>query len=147
MAIENPTNTYCQGMSLPLHQGTLAHQSLDLTQIKFSMLREVNIRARGGHTAAKFSRTALSSDCNHNWCLDGPKVYLLDEQPTSCPYKKLRPVSLRSEGTSMMISDDLAMLFNTTKKEVIMLPGCPQITLYHTSTLLSTGELLVCQTL
>ena len=32
----------------------------------------------------------------------------------------------------MMILDDLAMLFNTTKKEVLMLPGCPQLTLYHT---------------
>ena len=33
----------------------------------------------------------------------------------------------------MMISDNLAMLFNTTKKEVIMLHGCPQLTLYFTS--------------
>ena len=33
----------------------------------------------------------------------------------------------------MMILDDLAMLFNVTKKEVLLLPGCPQLTLYHTS--------------
>ena len=43
------------------------------------------------------------------------------------------PASLRLEGTSMMIFDDLAMLFNVTKKEVLLLPGCPQLTLYHTS--------------
>ena len=101
--------------------------------IKFSMLWEVYIRTRGGQTAAKFSRTALPSFFNRNWCLEGPKVYLLDEQPATCPYKKILSVSLRPEGTSMMISDNLAMLFNTTKKEVIMLHGCPQLTLYFTS--------------
>ncbi len=33
----------------------------------------------------------------------------------------------------MMISDELAMLFNVTKTEVLLLPGCPQITLQHTA--------------
>ena len=33
----------------------------------------------------------------------------------------------------MMISDNLAMLFNVTKMEVLLLPGCPQLTLHHTS--------------
>ena len=33
----------------------------------------------------------------------------------------------------MMISDDLSMLFNMTKKEVLLLPGCPKFTIYHTS--------------
>ena len=33
----------------------------------------------------------------------------------------------------MMISDELAMLFNVTKTEVLLLPGCPQITLHHTA--------------
>ena len=33
----------------------------------------------------------------------------------------------------MMISDNLVKLFNVTKKEVLLLPGCPQLTLYHTS--------------
>lgn len=60
----HPTNTYCQGMSLLLNQGTLADQSLVLTQIKFSMLREVYIRTRGGQIAAKFSKIALPADCN-----------------------------------------------------------------------------------
>ena len=32
-----------------------------------------------------------------------------------------------------MISDDFAMMFNITKKQTIMLPGCPQLSLYHTS--------------
>ena len=33
----------------------------------------------------------------------------------------------------MMISDNLAMLFNVTKTEVLLLPGCPQLTQHHTS--------------
>ena len=32
-----------------------------------------------------------------------------------------------------MISDELAMLINVTKMEVLLLPGCPQITLHHTA--------------
>ena len=44
----HPTNTYCEGVSLPLHQGTIADQSLVLTQICFSMLHEVYLRTRGG---------------------------------------------------------------------------------------------------
>ncbi len=113
----HPTNTYCQGCPSAFYKGTLADQSLILTQIQFSMLCEVYIRSRGGKTAAKFSRIALPSDCNKQWCLDGPKVYLLDKQVQSCPYKRIRTASLRPEGTSMMISEDLAMLFNTTKKD------------------------------
>ena len=35
----HPTNTYCTGVSLPLHQGTMADESLVLTQVRFSMLR------------------------------------------------------------------------------------------------------------
>ena len=31
----HPTNTYCEGVSLPLNQGTVADQSLVLTQIRF----------------------------------------------------------------------------------------------------------------
>ena len=33
----------------------------------------------------------------------------------------------------MLISDELAMLFNVTKTEVLLIPGCPQITLHHTA--------------
>lgn len=129
----HPKNSYCQGVSLPLLKGTLEDQSLVFTQIKFLMLRGGYIRTRGQTAAAKFSRIALPSNCNHHWCLDGSKVYILDEQPLTCPYQKICTASLRLEGTSMMISDDLAMLVNTTKKEVLMLPGCPQLTLYHSS--------------
>ena len=32
-----------------------------------------------------------------------------------------------------MISDELPMLFNVTKTEVLLLPGCPQITLHQTA--------------
>jgi len=45
----HPTNTYCEGVTLPLHQGTVADQTLILTQVRFSMLREVYLRSRGGN--------------------------------------------------------------------------------------------------
>ena len=32
-----------------------------------------------------------------------------------------------------MISDELTMLFNVTKKDVLLLPGCPRLTLHHTA--------------
>ena len=51
----HPTNTFCEGVSLPLRKGTIADQSLVLTQIRFSMLREVYLRTRGGKTAVKHS--------------------------------------------------------------------------------------------
>ena len=41
-----------------------------------------------------------------------------------CPYKKIHTIDLRLEENSLMISNGLAMLFNTTKQEVIMIPGC-----------------------
>ena len=129
----HPTNTYCEGVSLPLHQGTVADQSLVLTQVRFSMLREVYLRTRGGKTTAKYSRVSLPTGCARSWCMDGPRVYLLDAQAQACPFKRIRSVSLRHEGTHMMISDELAMLFNVTKTEVLLLPGCPQITLHHTA--------------
>ena len=54
----HPTNTYCEGVSLSLHKSTIGEQSLVLTRIWFSMLREVYIRTRGGKTTAKFSRVS-----------------------------------------------------------------------------------------
>ena len=58
---------------------------------------------------------------------------MLDDQAQACPFKRIRSVSLRPEGTSMMISDNLALLFNVTKTEVLLVPGCPQLTPHHTS--------------
>ena len=104
----HPTNTYCEGVSLPLHQGTIADQSLVLTQIRFSMICEVYLRTRSGKTAAKYSHVSLHADCLKNWCLDGSRVYLQDDQAQACLFKRIRSVSLRSEGTSMMILDKLA---------------------------------------
>ena len=37
------------------------------------------------------------------------------------------------DGSSLLVSDELAMLFNVTKSEVLLLPGCPQITLQQTA--------------
>ena len=67
----HPTNTHCEGVSLPLHQGTIADQSLVLTQIRISMLSEAYLRTRDGKIAAKFSRVSLPSNCSKSWCLDG----------------------------------------------------------------------------
>ena len=63
----HPTNTYCEGVSLLLHQGTVADQSLVLTQVRFSMLREVYLRTRGGKTTAKYSRVSLPTGCARSW--------------------------------------------------------------------------------
>jgi len=129
----HPTNTYCEGVSLPLHQGTVADQSLILTQIRFSLLHEVYLRTRGGRVAAKHSKVSLPTGCASTWCVDGPKVYLVDEQAKTCPFKRIRPITLRTEEENLLISDDLAMLFNVTKKDVLLIPGCPQLTLHHTA--------------
>ena len=129
----HPTNNYCEGVSLPLHQGTIVDQSLVLTKIQFSMLCEVYLRTRGGKIASKFSRVSLPYDCSKSWCLDGPRVYLMDDQAQACPFKRIRSISLRPEGTNLMISDNQAMLFNVTMKEVLLVPGCPQLMVYHTS--------------
>ena len=96
------------------------------------MLHEVYLRTRGGKTAAKYSKVSLPADCSKSWCHDSPQIYLLDDQPQACPFKRIRSVSLRPEGTNM-ISDNLAMLFNVTKKEILLLPGCLQLTIHHTS--------------
>ena len=97
------------------------------------MLREVYLKTRGGKTAAKYSRVSLPTGCARSWCMDGPRVYLLDVQVETCPFKRIRTVNLRHEGTHLMISDESAMLFNVTKTEVLLLPGCPQITLHQTA--------------
>ena len=76
---------------------------------------------------------SLPTGCNRNWFVDGPRVYLLDDQVQVCPFKRIRAVNLRPEGINLMISDELAMLFNMTKTEVLLLPGCPQLTLHHTA--------------
>jgi len=47
------TNTYCSGVSLPLHQRTVADQSLVLTQVRFSLSKEIYLRSKEGRTAAQ----------------------------------------------------------------------------------------------
>ena len=93
----HPTNTYCEGVSLPLHKGTVADQSLILTQICFSMLHEVYLRTRGGKTAAEHSRVSLPSDCSRSLCMDGPRVYLLDDQAQACPFKRIESLEFWQE--------------------------------------------------
>ena len=129
----HPTNTYCQVCPFRYIKAPWQISPLSLPKSDFPCSVKFTSDQEEGKTAAKFSKIALPSDCNRHWSLDGPKVYLMDEQVQSCPYKRIRTASLRPERTSMMISEELAMLFNTTKKEVLMLPGCTQLTLYHTS--------------
>jgi hypothetical protein len=82
-------------------------------------LHEVYLRTRGGKVAAKHSRVSLPTGCSRNWCVDGPKVYLLDDQVKTCPFKRIRPVNLRTEENNLLISDELSMLFNVTKGALI----------------------------
>ena len=65
--------------------------------------------------------------------MDGPKVYLLDDRAKTCPFKRIRPVKLRTEASNLLILDELAMLFNITRKDVLLIPGCPHLTLHHTA--------------
>ena len=58
---------------------------------------------------------------------------MLDAKAETCPYKRIRTVNLRQEGTQLLVSDELAMLFNVTKTEMLLLPGCLQITLHQTA--------------
>lgn len=58
----------------------------------------------------------------------------MEEQTDLCPqFKKIRPARLKHEGQHLMLSDELAMMFNITKAEKMQLPGCPPLMLYHTT--------------
>ena len=82
-------------------------------------LRGVYLRTRGGKVAAKHSRFSIPTGCSRNWCVDGPKRYLLDDQAKTCPSKRIRPVNLRTDENNLRISDELFMLFNVTKGAMI----------------------------
>jgi len=56
------------------------------------------------------SRVAVPTGCSKNWCVDGPKRYLLDDQVKTSPSKRIRPVNLRNDENNLRISDELFML-------------------------------------
>ena len=96
-----------------------------------NQLHEVYIRTIGGKIAAEYSGISFPNDFSKNCSFNCPQLYLLDDQ--ACPVKRIRPVSLMPEETSMRISDNLAILFNVSKMDVLLLPGRPQLTIHHTS--------------
>jgi len=65
------------------------------------------------------SRVSVPTGCSKNWCVDGPKRYLLDDQVKTSPSKRIRPVNLRNDENNLRISDELFMLFNVTKGAMI----------------------------
>jgi len=56
------------------------------------------------------SRVSVPTGCSKNWCVDGPKRYLLDDQVKTSPSKRIRPVNLRNDENNLRISDELFML-------------------------------------
>jgi len=65
------------------------------------------------------SRVSFPTGCSRNWCVDGPRRYLLDDQAKTCPSKRIRPVNPRTDENNLRISDELFMLFNVTKGAMI----------------------------
>ena len=61
-------DTYCQGVSLPLHKGTLADESLVLTQIKFSLIKEIYIR-NCGKVCKNYPAYGVQPQLVHRWAL------------------------------------------------------------------------------
>ena len=98
-----------------------------------NQLHEVYIRTIGGKIAAEYSGISFPTDCSKNWSFNCPQLYLLDDQAQACPVKRIRPVSLMPEEIRMRIPDNLAILFNMSKTEVLLLPGHPKLTIHPTS--------------
>ena len=109
-------------------------QSFDCnTPVMIDQLHEVYIRTIGGKISAEYSRSSFPTDCSKNWSFNCPQLYLLDDQAQACTVKRIQPVSLKPEETSRRISDNLSMLYNESKTDVLLLPGCPQLIIHHTS--------------
>ena len=115
-------------------ESALQSQSFDCTTLAIiNQLHEVYIRTIGEKIGAEYSGISFPTDCFKNWSFNSPQLDLLDDQAQACPVKRIPPVSLMPEETSIRISDNLAILFNVSKTVVLLLPGRPQLTIHHTS--------------
>ena len=110
-------NTICQGVKLQLHHSQIADESLVLTQIRFTLDKEVFLRNKSGKMLAKQSRRAVPDECwwRKGGCLDGSLAYIFDEGSLTCPFKRVRAVQLQPDDENKLLLDaQLGLLFNVT---------------------------------
>ena len=90
-------NTFCSGVKLPLHHSQIAEQSLVLTQVRFTLDKEVFLRTKDGKMLARQKRQSLPDECfwQDSGCIDGGVAYSFDKGTVTCPYKLVRPVQLQ----------------------------------------------------
>ena len=90
-------NTFCKGVKLQLHHSQIADESLVLTQIRFTLDKEVFLRNKQGKMMAKQSRKSVPEECwwQEGGCLDGSLAYTFDKSTLSCPFKRVRTVQDR----------------------------------------------------
>ena len=130
-------NTYCKGVNLPLHHTQIAEQSLVLTQVRFTLDKEVFLRTKDGKMLARQRRQALPEECfwQDAGCVDNGIAYSFDKGTISCPYKMVRTVQLQrlQNNRRIWIDDELGLFFNTTLTRKLKLKGCPIINITYTT--------------
>ena len=129
-------NTFCKGVKLPLHHSQIAEQSLVLTQVRFTLDKEVFLQSKNGKMLAKQRRQAVPDECfwQEQGCIDSSLAYVFDKGTLSCPFKLVRAVQLLQEGNGKILIDtQLVLLFNTTETRRLELEGCPRLNLTFTT--------------
>ena len=129
-------NTFCKGVKLQLHHSQIAEQSLVLTQVRFTLDKEVFLRSKGGKMLAKQRRQAMPEECfwQEQGCVDSSLAFVFDKGTLSCPFKLVRAVQLQQEDNGKILIDtQLGLLFNTTVSRKLELKGCPVLNLTYTT--------------
>ena len=130
-------NTYCKGVNLPLHQSQIAEESLVLTQVRFTLDKEVFLRTKDGKMLAKMRRQALPEECfwQDLGCVDNGMAFAFDKGTISCPYKLVRTVQLQQQESNgrIWMDNDLGLLFNTTVSRRLKLKGCLVMNITYTT--------------
>ena len=129
-------NTFCKGVKLQLHHSQIADQFLVLTQIRFTLDKEVFLRSKKGKMLAKQSRKSVPDECfwQEQGCIDGSLAYIFDKGTLSCPFKRVRAVQLLQDDDSKLLIDaQLGLLFNTTETRKLDVEGCPRLNLTYTT--------------
>ena len=129
-------NTFCKGVKLQLHHSQIADQSLVLTQIRFTLDKEVLLRNKNGKMLTKQSRKTMPDECywQEQGCIDSSFAYVFDKGALSCPFKRVRAVQLLQDDDSKLLIDaQLGLLFNTTETRKLEVEGCPCLNLTYTT--------------
>ena len=129
-------NTYCKGVNLPLHHSQIEEQSLVLTQVRFTLDKEVFLWTKGGKMLAKQRRQSMPEKCfwQEQGCIDSSLAFVFDKGTLSCAFKLVRAVQLQQEDNGKIwIDTQLGLLFNTTVFRKLKLKGCPVMNLTYTT--------------